>query len=271
MAGAVTDAAGEAGGGVVGCGGWTEWEWWRRVDSAVADAAAEARVGMGVGGLNWVMMHVQTQHLKQVRGRRGIKLSDDAVFEASWRERKGGLNRVVTQGCCYCCRCRRSSWSKGSWGRGEWNWVMMQGDWLLQKRLQGDWLLQTQRLKQREWAGMELNDDTGRLADAFAAFETRKRGVQVELNDDRGWLAVADAAAEAADPEGKWRAAAGDGGVAAAGAVHAGGEQKQPAEEPEDAGHGLPPAWPAQRWHRCAPPFLSAPVVFRPVYSEAEL
>ena len=52
--------------------------------------------------------------------------------------------------------------------------------------MQGDWLLQTQRLKQREWAGMELNDDTGRLADADAAFETRKRGVQVELNDDRG-------------------------------------------------------------------------------------
>ena len=76
-----------------------------------------------------------------------------------------------------------------------------------------------QWLKQREWGGggMELNDDTGRLA-------------------------VADAAAEAADPEGKRGAAAGDGGVAAAGAVHAGGEQEQPAEEPEDAGHGLPPA-----------------------------
>ena len=35
-------------------------------------------------------MHVQTQHLMQVRGRGGIKLSDDAVFEASWGGRGGG-------------------------------------------------------------------------------------------------------------------------------------------------------------------------------------
>ena len=55
--------------------------------------------------------------------------------------------------------------------------------------MQGDWLLQTQRLKQREWAGMELSDDARRLAVADAAFETRKRGgggAQVELNDDTG-------------------------------------------------------------------------------------